>query len=122
MGVGARLLAGLGLTAVASALAILSAGMATAEGSNVSVRLPVQGFDDQLAVMTVTVSKGDHLWKIARQHLETVTGEEQSSFQIARYWRGVIEFNIGHLRSGDPDLIYPGEVVVLPDGPISGRP
>jgi nucleoid-associated protein YgaU len=34
--------------------------------------------------------------------------------EISPYWRVVIETNREGLRSGDPDLIYPGETVVLP--------
>jgi nucleoid-associated protein YgaU len=34
--------------------------------------------------------------------------------EVAGFWRSVIEANRELIRSGDPDLIYPGEVVVLP--------
>lgn len=57
----------------------------------------------------VVVAKGDHLWKISARHLGT-----DSNHEIAPYWREVIEVNTPQLRSGDPDLIYPGEVVELP--------
>lgn len=59
---------------------------------------------------SVVVVKGDHLWKISARHL----GEDAGDEEIAPYWREVIETNTPHLRSGDPDLIYPGEVVQLP--------
>ncbi len=36
---------------------------------------------------------------------------------MANYWVVVIEANRSRVRSGDPDLIYPGEVIVLP--PVS---
>jgi nucleoid-associated protein YgaU len=55
------------------------------------------------------VAKGDHLWKISARHLDT-----DANHEIAPYWRQLIEVNTPHLRSGDPDLIYPGEVVELP--------
>lgn len=58
----------------------------------------------------VIVKKGDHLWKISADHL----GPEASNRQIAPYWLEVVEVNTPGLRSGDPDLIYPGEVVELP--------
>jgi nucleoid-associated protein YgaU len=61
-------------------------------------------------VSTVVVTEGDHLWKISAHHL----GDDTPDEIIAPYWRRVIEVNTPHLRSGDPDLIYPGEVVELP--------
>lgn len=65
---------------------------------------------DEAAAASVVVVEGDHLWKISARHLGATAGNEQ----IAPYWRQVVETNAPHLRSGDPDLIYPGEVVQLP--------
>ena len=59
---------------------------------------------------TIVVEKGDHLWKIAARRL----GDGSTNDEIAPYWREVVEINTPLLRSGDPDLIYPGEVVELP--------
>lgn len=64
----------------------------------------------------VTVRPGDHLWKISARHL----GEHSPDSQVAPYWRRVVAVNTPNLRSGDPDLIYPGETISLP--PISERP
>ncbi len=67
------------------------------------------------------VVRGDNLWTIARTHLAEVRGRraaDLSDREIAAYWVTVVEANRGGLRSGDPDLIYPGEVVELP--PVSG--
>lgn len=55
---------------------------------------------------TWTVRRGDNLWRIAA----IGAGHED----IADYWRRLITANAGLLRSGDPDLIYPGEQIVLP--------
>jgi nucleoid-associated protein YgaU len=33
---------------------------------------------------------------------------------ISPYWRAVIRANRAALRSGDPDLIFPGEWISLP--------
>ena len=33
---------------------------------------------------------------------------------IARYWQRLIAANRTTLRSGDPSLIFPGEVITLP--------
>lgn len=59
---------------------------------------------------SVVVAKGDHLWKISARHV----GPDASNAEIAPVWLEVIDVNTPHLRSGDPDLIYPGEVVQLP--------
>lgn len=86
-------------------------------GANVSSQIRHPATADDTAQTTSTVSqgtvvveKGDHLWKISADHL----GPEASDGQIAPYWLEVVEVNTPTLRSGDPDLIYPGEVVALP--------
>ena len=63
---------------------------------------------------TVVVEKGDHLWSISASHLESTSGKEPSAAEITPVWVEVIETNRDRLRSGDPDLIYPGETIVLP--------
>jgi hypothetical protein len=66
--------------------------------------------------------EGDNLWTIARDHLAAVrnrSAADLSDREIGAYWVTVVEENEGRLRSGDPDLIYPGEEVTLP--PVPGR-
>lgn len=63
---------------------------------------------------SVVVEPGDHLWKISEEHLAGVLGRSAEDGEIDPYWRSVIEANRDRLRSGDPDLIYPGETVALP--------
>ena len=60
------------------------------------------------------VAKGDNLWTIAAAHLATAGESPTSSKLLGEYWRRVIEHNQATLRSGDPNLIYPGEVIALP--------
>jgi hypothetical protein len=62
----------------------------------------------------VTVVKGDNLWKLAATELKGAHGQRPSNAEIVPYWREVIETNVDELRSGDPDLIYPGETIELP--------
>ena len=51
---------------------------------------------------------------------ESRTPPTDPNAEVARHWRQVIEVNLERLRSGDPDLIYPGEVFDLPDpGPAA---
>jgi nucleoid-associated protein YgaU len=66
---------------------------------------------------TVVVQPGDHLWKISKSHLEAILDRTAQPREIDPYWRAVIETNRGGLISGNPDLIYPGEVITLPPGP-----
>ncbi len=64
------------------------------------------------------VQSGEHLWGIARTHVG-VDGTPADGERVADYWRHLVEVNRPTLRSGDPDLIHPGEVLLLPapDGP-----
>jgi hypothetical protein len=68
------------------------------------------------------VAEGDNLWTIARDHLARVTRRRASDLserEIARYWLDVVDANRAGLRSGDPDVIFPGETVKLP--PVTTR-
>jgi nucleoid-associated protein YgaU len=58
---------------------------------------------------TVVVRPGDNLWLIARRAL----GSDRPG-TIAPYWRALIAANVATLRSHDPNLIFPGEHLVLP--------
>jgi hypothetical protein len=62
------------------------------------------------------VVAGENLWTIARDHLAKARSgaDEPTTREVAAYWLRVVEANRNHLRSGDPDLIYPGERTVLP--------
>jgi hypothetical protein len=61
-------------------------------------------------------ARGDSLWTIARDHLAAAGkgSGEPSNRQVADYWAKVKEANRHRLASGDPDLIEPGEIIVLP--------
>ena len=70
---------------------------------------------DGTVAHTVTVRRGDHMWSLSEDHLQRVTGRaDLGEHQIARYWVRVINENRWRIRSGNPDLIYPGETLVLP--------
>ena len=61
------------------------------------------------------VDNGDNLWKIAATELaEAHDGTKPTNAQIVPYWHDVIDTNEPGLRSGNPNLIYPGETVHLP--------
>ncbi len=71
------------------------------------------------AASTYVVKSGDNLWRIAQQHLAGVLEDPPSSEATAAYWREIVADNRDTLRSGDPNLIYPGEVVALPSVEVS---
>jgi hypothetical protein len=63
----------------------------------------------------VVVEPGDSLWSLAEDELVAVHGGSSSDREVADYWRRVVEVNRSRLV--DPtnaDLIYPGQVIVLP--------
>jgi nucleoid-associated protein YgaU len=63
---------------------------------------------------TYVVRAGDNLWRIAGAHVARASGTAPSDETIARYWQRVIAANRTTLRSGNPSLIFPGEVIALP--------
>jgi hypothetical protein len=63
------------------------------------------------------VATGESLWHIAGAHLAATTGRDRAAVplaEVAAYWVRVCDANQGTIRSGNLDLIYPGEVVQLP--------
>ena len=61
-----------------------------------------------------TVQSGDNLWAIAEQHLAAEQGSSPAAAAHSAYWRRLVTANQPTLRSGDPNLIYPGEIITLP--------
>jgi nucleoid-associated protein YgaU len=62
----------------------------------------------------VVVMPGDNMWLLAERRLRNMLGREAADHEVAPYWLAVIGANKDRIRSGDPDLIFPGEVLVLP--------
>jgi hypothetical protein len=63
------------------------------------------------------VAEGETLWTIARNQLAKASGGgsgEPTDQEVTGYWAKVVEANRGRLESGDPDLIFPGEEIILP--------
>ena len=96
-------------------IALVFGGMARA-GEPETIRVPAVPVvaAARAGEVSVEVERGDHLWKISRRRLDVVLGREARSSEVSPYWRQVIEVNRAGLRSGDPDLIFPGEVITLP--------
>ncbi len=89
-----------------------SVGAAPAGRRSSRPSAPSGGADD-----LYTVRAGDSLWTIAeRRAVESLHGA--GAADISRYWALVVEANRSSLRSGNPSLIFPGEIVELP--PLGG--
>lgn len=63
---------------------------------------------------TYTVLAGDNLWAISDQHLQSILPTTPTTAEVMTYWRRMVETNRASLRSGDPNLIFPGEIVTIP--------
>lgn len=66
------------------------------------------------AAAVYVVRPGDSLWSIAARQAGTSDPDV-----VAGQWRRVVQAARGQLRSGDPDLIHPGERLTLP--PLDDR-
>ena len=67
------------------------------------------------AARTYVVRAGDNLWRIARAEMARAGGGVLPDDEgVARYWRRLVAANQATLRSGNPSLIFPGELVTLP--------
>lgn len=63
----------------------------------------------------VTVQPGQSLWSIASSVVAGRAGPAPTAAQIAPYWVRLMAANTARLpRPGDPNLIYPGQGLVLP--------
>ena len=70
------------------------------------------------ASLTYVLRAGDHLWSVAASRVAKQTGNrlnELTARDIGRYWMRLVDINTPHLRSGDPNVVHPGETLLLPD-------
>lgn len=93
---------------------VLVGSVAAASPAGVNGFVPV-AIGEAPQAGTVVVEPGDHLWKLSQTHLDLALGRPARPEEVDPYWRAVIDANRNQLVSGDPDLIYPGEVIRLPD-------
>lgn len=94
---------------------IMVGSVAGAERAETNAFVPVAVGEAATGGDSVVVASGDHLWKISAAHLERRLSRPPEPDEVTPYWRSVIEINRDHLLSGDPDLIYPGEMISLPE-------
>ena len=72
--------------------------------------LPEEAYEET----RVVVEPGDNQWKLAEERLQEALGRAVSDAEVAPYWRATVDANRDNIRSGDPDLIQPGETLDLP--------
>jgi nucleoid-associated protein YgaU/DNA-binding SARP family transcriptional activator len=75
----------------------------------------------------VVVERGDNLWTISEDRLESDLGRDASDPEVAPYWLTVVDANqSNYVQPGNPSLIYPGQVLHLPptghEQPMPGPP
>lgn len=67
-----------------------------------------------------TVAPGDHFWSIAEQVLADAGNESPSESETGRYWALLVDANRARLViPGEPDVLWPGQELVLP--PVDGQ-
>lgn len=100
---------------ILSVLAFIGMGLTGVGQSQDNPYSPLQTPRSSPAGVTiVSVEPGDHLWGISAEYLAEHLERQALNKEIDPLWREVVATNRESLRSGDPDLIYPGELVVLP--------
>jgi hypothetical protein len=73
---------------------------------------------DQEAALLRVVHSGESFWSIASDALQAAWGRPPADPEVMAYWREVIERNRhGLVDPGNPDLIFPGQELRLPDVP-----
>ena len=68
------------------------------------------------------VAPGENLWVIARGHLLADGQPAPRDVEVHAYWMRLIHDNLSTLRSGDANLIHPGERLVLPSTAEAAQP
>lgn len=86
----------------------------TVEGQQVTRSDETAPAQTPAASSSYTVESGDNFWAIAENQVRNSLGREPTDSEVANYWVKLIDANRSNIRSGDPDLIYPGEVFILP--------
>jgi hypothetical protein len=60
------------------------------------------------------VAPGDSCWRVADEVLTERLGRAPTDAEIVPYWRQVIDANRDRFVTGDPDLLVPGQDLVVP--------
>ena len=70
--------------------------------------------DRRAGSVSYIVRPGDNMWSITAAYLTRQPSKPPSVARITELWREVIDLNRDRIRSGNPDLIFPGEQLLLP--------
>lgn len=90
-----------------------------AEGDSVQMRLlPAEDPAPPPGPRQREIVAGDHFWSIAENELARVRSRPVSDAEIDPYWRMLVDANRAEVA--DPDLLFPGQVVRLPEVPAEG--
>lgn len=66
----------------------------------------------------VRVQPDEHFWSIAMAQLQAAWGREPTPAEVTPYWQALVDQNRERLPPpGNPDLIHPGQELVLPPAP-----
>lgn len=114
-----------------AAMAQQPAGGWAPPGTAVTIEAPAPATEPVVVVPAVAptdvqqgrwvVAHGDNLWTIAEEAIAEARGVDVAdlrSADVVPYWRELIRVNQDRLVSGDPNLIYAPERIVLP--PLQG--
>ena len=83
--------------------------------------LPMEAVEQtEVDIHPYVVKPGDSMWTITADYLAEETGKRPANSEISRVWRVVMDLNEDRIRSGDVDLIFPGEELLLPRLPVAG--
>jgi hypothetical protein len=64
------------------------------------------------------IRPGDHLWAVAAGTLRAAWGVQPDEATLARYWWRLLELNRPYLPDrSNPDLVFPGDRILLPPVP-----
>lgn len=76
------------------------------------------GVDTPVPAAEVVVERGDNLWEISEEHIETAFGRQATDDEVTPYWLDVIDENRDRLVDpANPSLIHPGQTIHLPGTP-----
>jgi len=64
----------------------------------------------------VVVRPGDSFWRLAAHHEADRLGRRPSEAEVGAYWQELVATNRSRLVvPGDADLLFPGQILVIPD-------
>jgi hypothetical protein len=90
-------------------------GMPATDAPRISRWPPARATPKPAAPPSWTVEAGESFWSIAA-HILAQPGEAPNDRRVIGYWRRLVEANRGRLLDpGNPDLLVPGQELVLPD-------